>query len=174
MDPQQRHLLEVSYEALENAGIPMRKLAGTKTGVFVGGSNSDYRTHIYQDLENLPMFEATGNESSLLSNRLSYTYDLKGPSLTLDTACSSSLSALHTAFRSLQTGESSLAIVGGSNLNIRPEPFISLSTTRQVMAARTLYLQLTIMQGCCLLTGARMPLMNEPRVASGVARVRFA
>lgn len=132
MDPQQRHLLEVSYEALENAGIPLCKLAGTDTGVFVGSSHSDYRNHIFEDLGNMPMFEPTGNEGSLQSNRLSYTYDLKGPSMTLDTACSSSLSALHAAFRSLQTGESSVAIVGGSTLNIRPEPSVSLSTTRQV------------------------------------------
>ncbi len=135
MDPQQRHLLEVSYEALENAGIPLSKLAGTNTGVFVGGSNSDYRTQLYQDLENLPMFEPTGNEASLLSNRLSYTYDLKGPSMTVDTACSSSLSALHAAFRSLQIGESSVAIVGGSRLNLRPETSVGLSTMRQVMSA---------------------------------------
>ena len=130
MDPQQRHLLEVSYEALENAGIPLSCIAGTNAGVFVGGSPSDYRTHIYKDLHSLPMFEATGNEMSILSNRVSYAYDLRGPSMTIDTACSSSLVALHAAFRSLQAGESSLAIVGGSRLMIMPETSVSLSTMR--------------------------------------------
>lgn len=130
MDPQQRHLLELSYEALENAGITLSSIAGTNVGVFIGGSNSDYRTHMWKDLDNLPMFEVTGNAESLLSNRISYVYDLRGPSLTIDTACSSSLVALNTAFKSLQAGESSAAIVGGSHLNVLPELSVSLSTTR--------------------------------------------
>ena len=130
MDPQQRHLLEVSYEALENAGTTLSSIAGTDMGVFVGGSNSDYRLHIWKDLDNLPMFEVTGNAESLLANRISYAFDLRGPSLTIDTACSSSLVALNTAFRSLQAGESSAAIVGGSHLTITAESSVSLSTTR--------------------------------------------
>lgn len=127
MDPQQRHLLEVSYEALENAGLSLPCISGTNMGVFVGGSNAEYRSHIGQDIDNLPMFEATGNAESLLANRLSYVYDLRGPSLTIDTACSSSLAALNSAFLSLQAGESSTALVGGSVLRIRPESAISLS-----------------------------------------------
>lgn len=98
MDPQQRHLLEVSYEALENAGLPLPNIAGTNMGVFIGGSKSEYRTYIGHDSDNLPMYEATGNAESLLSNRLSFVYDLRGPSLTIDTACSSSLVALNSAF----------------------------------------------------------------------------
>ena len=99
-------------------------------GVFIGGSLSEYRTHILKDLQNLPMFEVTGNAESLLSNRISYSFDLRGPSLTIDTACSSSLVALNTAFMSLQAGESSAAIVGSSHLNVLPESSVSLSTTR--------------------------------------------
>ncbi|KAF6236674.1 hypothetical protein HO173_004965 [Letharia columbiana] len=130
MDPQQRHLLEVSYEALENAGITLSSVAGTNMGVFIGSSYSEYRTHMWKDLDNLPMFEVTGNAESLLSNRISYGFDLRGPSMTIDTACSSSLVALNAAFKSLQAGESSAAIVGGSHLNVLAESSVSLSTTR--------------------------------------------
>lgn len=130
MDPQQRHLLEVSYEALENAGLSLNGIAGTDMGVFVGASSSEYRAHIGYDIENLPMFEATGNAESLLANRISYVYDLRGPSLTIDTACSSSLVALNSAFLSLQAGESSTAIVAGSVVRIMPSSTISLSTMR--------------------------------------------
>lgn len=128
MDPQQRHLLEVSYEALENAGLSLTCISGTNMGVFVGGGNAEYRSHIGQDIDNLPMFEATGNAEALLANRISYVYDLRGPSLTIDTACSSSMAALNTAFLSLQTGESSIALVGGAVIRLRPESAISLSS----------------------------------------------
>lgn len=130
MDPQQRHLLEVSYEALENAGFSLHDIAGTNMGVFVGGSNSEYRMHVAHDVDNLPMFEATGNAESLLANRVSYVYDLRGPSLTIDTACSSSLAALNSAFLSLQAGESSTAIVAGSVVRVQPSSTISLSDMR--------------------------------------------
>lgn len=130
MDPQQRHLLEVSYEALENAGIPLSSVAGTDVGVFIGGSRPDYHVIFQNDKDTLPMFESTGTAASLLSNRISYSFNLRGPSMTIDTACSSSLIALHTAFRSLQVGESSAAIVGGSNLHITPDSSVSLSTMR--------------------------------------------
>ena len=128
MDPQQRHLLEVSYEALENAGIPLSSVAGTDMGVFIGCSHNDYLFISHNDTDTLPMYNSTGNQNSLLSNRLSYSFNLRGPSMTIDTACSSSLTALHTAFRSLQTGESSSAIVGGSNLHVMPDSYVSLST----------------------------------------------
>ena len=90
MDPQQRHLLEVTYEALENAGLPISLLAGTKTGVFIGGNTSEYRSYISLDRLNLSMYEATGNAESLLANRISYFFDLQGPSMSNDTAFSSS------------------------------------------------------------------------------------
>lgn len=130
MDPQHRHLLEVTYEALENAGVTLSSIAGTSTGVFIGGNPSEYRSYIHQDLDNMPMMEATGNAESLLANRLSYVFDLRGPSMAIDTACSSSLVALNTAFQSMQAGESSAAIVGGSHLTITSSGTVSLSTTR--------------------------------------------
>ena len=130
MDPQQRHLLEVAYEALENAGLPMSLVAGTRTGVFVGGNTSEYRSHLERDSYNLPMYESTGNAESLLANRISYVFDLRGPSMSIDTACSSSLVALDTAFQALQTGDLSAAIVGGSHLLVEPGSTVSLSTTR--------------------------------------------
>lgn len=130
MDPQQRHLLEVTYEALENAGLPVSLIAGSQTGVFIGGNGSEYRSYVGQDRHNLSMYEATGNAESLQANRISYVFDLRGPSMSIDTACSSSLVALNTAFQSLQSGESSAAIVGGSHLTVVPESTVSLSTTR--------------------------------------------
>lgn len=130
MDPQQRHLLEISYEALENAGLSLPSIAGTNMGVFVGGSTAEYRVHIAPDIDDLPMFEATGTSEALLANRISYVYDLRGPSLTVDTACSSSLAALHSAFLSLQAGDSSTAIVAGAVLRIAMESYTSLSNMK--------------------------------------------
>lgn len=130
IDPQQRLLLEVSYEALENAGVPKESIVGQNVGVFVGGSFSDYSLHCLRDADMIPAYEATGTAQSVLSNRLSYYFDLKGPSATVDTACSSGLSALHLACQSLRSGESSQAIVGSSHLNLMPEIFISMSNAR--------------------------------------------
>ncbi|KAJ5902692.1 hypothetical protein N7495_003220 [Penicillium taxi] len=114
MDPQQRLLLECSYEALESAGIPKESLSGRKVGVFVGGNFADYELRNLRDIDTCPMYQATGNAPSLQSNRISYFFNLQGPSITLDTACSSSLVALHYAVQSLRTGESSEALVAGS------------------------------------------------------------
>ncbi|KAK3315828.1 putative polyketide synthase [Apodospora peruviana] len=130
IDPQQRLLLECTYEALENAGVPKETVVGKNVGVFVGGSFSDYSLFCLRDADTVPAYEATGTAQSVLSNRLSYYFDLKGPSVTVDTACSSTLSALHLACQSLRSGESSQAIVGGSHLNLVPEIFISMSNSR--------------------------------------------
>src|SRR6266540_2573879 len=101
MDPQQRLLLEVSWEALENAFIPPQSLAGTRTGVFVGISSYDYSRLQFEDLERIDAYAGTGNAHSIAANRLSYLYDLRGPSIAVDTACSSSLVAAHLACQSL-------------------------------------------------------------------------
>ncbi|KAI9737711.1 MAG: hypothetical protein M1818_005715 [Claussenomyces sp. TS43310] len=130
IDPQQRLLLECTYEALENAGVPKESIVGQNVGVFIGGSFSDYSLHCLRDSDTVPAYEATGTAQSVLSNRLSYYFDLKGPSATVDTACSSGLSALHLACQSLRSGESSQAIVGSSHLNLMPEIFISMSNSR--------------------------------------------
>ncbi|KAI1125068.1 polyketide synthase [Nemania abortiva] len=121
MDPQQRGMLECVYRALENAGIPLETAAGTQTGVFVGCFSSDYRSIMEKDLDQDLKYAATGNVVSMLSNRVSWFYDLRGPSLTIDTACSSSLVAMHQACNSLKLGETSMAIVGGCNLVLSHE-----------------------------------------------------
>ncbi|KAI0444713.1 polyketide synthase [Xylaria telfairii] len=121
MDPQQRGMLECVYRALENAGIPLEVAAGTQTGVYVGCFSSDYRSIMEKDLDKDLKYAATGNVVSMLSNRVSWFYDLRGPSLTIDTACSSSLVAMHQACNSLKLGETSMAIVGGCNLILSNE-----------------------------------------------------
>ena len=130
MDPQQRLLLECTYEALENAGIPKEEIAGRKVGVFIGGNASDYDLRNSKDMETLPMHQITGCHMAMQSNRISYLFDLKGPSLTVDTACSSSLVALHHAVQSLTAGEASEAIVGGCRLNLIPDGFMSMSMSQ--------------------------------------------
>ncbi|KAI0857200.1 polyketide synthase [Xylaria cubensis] len=121
MDPQQRGMLESVYRALENAGIPLEIAAGSQTGVYVGCFSSDYRSIMEKDLDQDLKYAATGNVVSMLSNRVSWFYDLRGPSLTIDTACSSSLVAMHQACNSLKLGETSMAIVGGCNLILSNE-----------------------------------------------------
>ncbi len=120
MDPQQRMLLEVTWEALEDAGVPADRLAGTPTGVFVGISTNDYGA-LQRQAELSDAYAGTGNALSIAANRLSYVLDLKGPSMAVDTACSSSLVAVHLACRSLRSGESSLAIAAGVNVLLSPD-----------------------------------------------------
>ena len=130
IDPQQRLMLECTYEALENAGVPKESVVGRNVGVFVGGSYAEYASYCMKDTDTVPAYEATGTAQSILSNRVSYYFDFKGPSVTVDTACSSTLAALHLACQSLRSGESSSALVGGSHLNLVPDMFISMSNSR--------------------------------------------
>ena len=117
MDPQQRLLLEVAWEALEDAGQVRETLTGTATGVFIGISNNDYGRIQFADLERIDAYAGTGNALSIAANRISYVFDFRGPSIALDTACSSSLVAVHQACCSLRSGESTLALAGGVNLD---------------------------------------------------------
>lgn len=133
MDPQQRLLLEVTWEALERAGQSPEKLVGSQTGVFIGIANSDYGRMVWADSSGMDMYAATGTTFSVASGRLSYILGLQGPSVSLDTACSSSLVAVHLAVQSLRSGETNLALVGGSNLMLTPEGHITFSKG-QVMA----------------------------------------
>lgn len=133
IDPQQRMLLEVSYEAMENAGVTMQSVAGTQTGCFIGAFTNDYREMMFRDpdgkytyhlqrptqseqmsryLLNLaqPLYAASGAGAELLANRVSWFYDLRGPSVTMGTACSSGLVALHLACQSIRTGRAIEAI----------------------------------------------------------------
>ncbi|KAK6598095.1 polyketide synthase [Botrytis cinerea] len=126
MDPQHRLLLETTYQALENAGIPLSKASGTKTGVYTGSMADDYRFTSLKDPEDLPKYAVTGTAMSLLANRLSWFFNLGGPSINLDSACSSSLMALDIACQGLRNGDSSMAIVAGSCLISCLETWISL------------------------------------------------
>lgn len=94
MDPQQRLLLEVVYEALENARIPLEDIWGTRTSVFCGSFSNDYNAMTTKDLEYYPKYAVTGTGNAILANRISYLFNLQGPSVTIDTACSSSLVSL--------------------------------------------------------------------------------
>lgn len=127
LDPQQRLLLEIVYEALEAAGLPMLDLRGTDTSVFVGSMVDDYAAMLLRDLDHTPTYAATGSARSILANRISYTFDWHGPSVSLDTACSSSLVAVHMAVQTLRAGESRMALACGSNLILGPENFVTES-----------------------------------------------
>ncbi|HYB36144.1 MAG TPA: beta-ketoacyl synthase N-terminal-like domain-containing protein [Mycobacterium sp.] len=120
IDPQQRLLLEVAYEALEHAGIPADSLRRTQTGVFVGACAGEYGYLASTDLSQVDAWSGTGGALSIIANRVSYFFDLHGPSVTVDTACSSSLVAVHLACQSLRTGDSNLAIAAGVNLLLSP------------------------------------------------------
>ncbi len=124
MDPQQRLLLETVWEALEDAGIPSAKLAGSGTGVYVGVSSMDYATLRLGDPASGDAYFMTGMTNSIVANRVSYIFDLRGPSFAVDTACSSSLVALDLGCDALRRGRAPVAIVGGVNLLLAPFSFL--------------------------------------------------
>ena len=108
LDPQQRLVMENVYHALENAGIPMANVVGSDTSVFVSGFNHDYLGILNSDPETAIKYKPIGVANAILSNRVSWFFDFKGPSMTVDTACSSSLVALHLAVQSLRSRESNM------------------------------------------------------------------
>jgi acyl transferase domain-containing protein len=122
IDPQQRFFLEVVWELLERAGYDQRKLQRTKTGVFVGASQVEYRS-IWKDAATLSPYMGLGNSLCVIANRVSYLFNLRGPSIAVDTACSSSLVSVHMACQSLAKGESDLAIAGGVQIYFSPGTF---------------------------------------------------
>ncbi|MCJ1388250.1 hypothetical protein MMC18_001095 [Xylographa bjoerkii] len=126
-DPQQRLLLEISYEAIESAGIPLEKFFGSDTAVFAGMEGTDYHTVLARDIDATPRYLATGTATCMGANRISYFYNLSGPSISVDTACSSTMAALHQAVRSLQGREASMAMVCGAKLIINPDMFMPSS-----------------------------------------------
>ncbi|KAJ5993159.1 hybrid NRPS/PKS enzyme [Penicillium sp. IBT 35674x] len=134
IDPQQRLLLETVYEALESAGLALENLRGSSTAVFVGVMCDDYAGIIYHDSESIPTYAATGISRAILSNRVSYVYDWRGPSMTIDTACSSSLVAIHQAVQILRDGAADLAVAAGVNLIFSPNMFIAESNLNMLSA----------------------------------------
>jgi acyl transferase domain-containing protein/acyl carrier protein len=127
MDPQQRLMLELAWEALEDAGVPGPELRGSGTGVFVGAIWHDYAVLHQRECAAITPHTATGQALNIVANRISYALGLRGPSITLDTACSSSLVAAHLACQSLRAGECRLALVGGVNLLLSPETMVALT-----------------------------------------------
>ena len=124
MDPQQRLLLEMSWEAIENSGIAAASLRGSRCGVYIGVASADYSYRMADDPSVVDATTATGNTASIAANRISYVFDLHGPSMAIDTACSSSLVAFHQACSSILSGESTQALTGGINLHLHPYGFL--------------------------------------------------
>ncbi|KAJ5733817.1 hypothetical protein N7493_002603 [Penicillium malachiteum] len=121
LDPQQRHMLEVTYTALENAGIPMEKAAGSQTSVHVGCFGSDYRLMGLKEIEKTTDYDVLGVSMCMTANRVSWFFDWKGASLNVDTACSSSLVALDMACQGLTNGDADMGIAAGTNLLLSPD-----------------------------------------------------
>ncbi|HSZ78018.1 MAG TPA: type I polyketide synthase, partial [Chthoniobacterales bacterium] len=127
MDPQQRLALELSWEALEDAGLRPDVVRGSRTGLFVGIVWHDYETSARKAGSEITVHSGTGQALSIVANRISYALGLHGPSIALDTACSSSLVSVHLACRSLQAGDATLALAGGVNMIIDPDTMVTLS-----------------------------------------------
>jgi acyl transferase domain-containing protein len=134
MDPQQRLMLEISWEALERAGIEPATLRGSRTGVFTGTSDQDYRQLLSGNFDEHADHLATATAASVLSGRVAYLLGLEGPSVSIDTACSSSLVALHLAVRSLRAKECDLALVGGVVVMSTPGVFSAFQTNGALAA----------------------------------------
>lgn len=127
MDPQQRILLELSWQALADGRQRVDKLEGSNCAVYIGVASSDYANRAIDDLAAADAYTMTGNTGSIASNRISYNFNLKGPSVSVDTACSSSLVAVYEACKSIWAGEADCAITGGVNLLLHPSPFVGFS-----------------------------------------------
>ncbi len=134
LDPQQRLLLELAWESMENGGLVPSSLAGSDCAVFVGISGVDYGIRAMDDLSAMTTHSMTGNTLSIAANRLSYAFDLHGPSMAVDTACSSSMVALHQACNSLRSGEVPMAMVGGVSLLLHPYPFVGFTKASMLSA----------------------------------------
>lgn len=130
MDPQQRLFLEMAWETFERGGYTQDRLAGSRTGVFVGASYNGYQRKIEAQLTAADHAAGPGNQNAIIANRVSYYFNLRGPSMLLDTMCSSSLIALHQACRSLQQGDCDMALAGGVNLLLSPAYYIAMSRMR--------------------------------------------
>jgi acyl transferase domain-containing protein/acyl carrier protein len=127
IDPQQRLMLELAWEALEDAGVVAERLRDSRTGVFCGAMTQDYARLVGDGGDAIDEYSATGQDTSIIAARISYTFGLQGPSLVVNTACSSSLVAVHLACQSLRSGESTLALAGGVNALLAPETTVGMT-----------------------------------------------
>lgn len=127
MDPQQRWMLEAAWESLEDAGMAPDSLRGSKTAVYVGIASNDYANVAQSDPRNVDVHTNSGSTLSIASNRISYLFDLKGPSVSVDTACSSALVAINLACESVWSGEATMALAGGVNALLTPDASIGFS-----------------------------------------------
>jgi len=134
LDPHQRLLLEVAWEAFEDAGTDTTRLRGSRTGVYVGQWVSDFESRLFADPDRIDFLMTTGSGRYAASGRLSYALGLRGPSVSIDTACSSSLVSVHLAARALRSGECTLAIAGGVNVILQPHITIAYSQSRMMAA----------------------------------------
>ncbi|MFD7168127.1 type I polyketide synthase [Streptomyces violascens] len=126
IDPQQRIMLEMAWEALCDAGLPPTSLAGTDAGVYVAANSNDYGRRLLEDLDRTGAWAVNGTTFYGIANRISYFLDAHGPSMAVDTACAGSLTALHVAGQALHSGETSVAIVGGINIMASPALVVAL------------------------------------------------
>ncbi|XP_032872025.1 highly reducing polyketide synthase PKS6-like [Amblyraja radiata] len=132
MDPQHKLLLECTYKVFENAGIPMEEISGSKTGVFIGLMNRDYEGISNNIAKNITHYNGTGSAMSIAANRISFAFNLTGPSLAIDTACSSSLVALHYAAQAIKQGDCEMAVCGGASCIIEPRINVALSKAQMI------------------------------------------
>ncbi|XP_057680734.1 phenolphthiocerol/phthiocerol polyketide synthase subunit C [Corythoichthys intestinalis] len=132
MDPQHKLLLQCTLRALEDASIPMERISGSRTGVYIGLMNRDYEILRSNSPASINHYNATGTAMSMAANRISYTFNLTGPSFAVDSACSSSLVALHLACQAIRQGDCEMALCGGVNCILEPQVFVALSKARMI------------------------------------------
>ncbi|KAM3860359.1 phthioceranic/hydroxyphthioceranic acid synthase [Diretmus argenteus] len=137
MDPQQKLLLQCTYRALEDAGVAMETISGSRTGVYIGLMNRDYETLLNNSPSSITHYNGTGTAMSVAANRISFTFNLTGPSFAIDSACSSSLVALHSACQAIKQRDCDMALCGGVSCIIEPRVFVALSKAKMISAEGT-------------------------------------
>nr|XP_046227978.1 highly reducing polyketide synthase cm3B [Scatophagus argus] len=137
MDPQQKLLLQCTYRALEDAGMAMERISGSRVGVYIGLMNRDYETLQSNSPSAITHYNGTGTAMSMAANRISFTFNLTGPSFAIDSACSSSMVALHLACQAVKQGDCEMALCGGVSCIIEPRVFVALSKAKMISADGT-------------------------------------